>query len=366
MDNYFVVLFYYWKKKIENNKYEARPRRSLRAAGLSPSPGARSFSPHAYNESSDSKHSDDEFGQKFNSSDLRAQHELMDSTRSSDRSDKFIRYESITTTKQERYRPNSRDNSMLNHEKASSFKKSPSPPPDRSDQSNTHLIITGIIVAIIAGTIGAYALRLKNVSMTKSKIECPQFKELSKKFTHQDKQLWKELKIGIENVINGTPAQPSVFLLAYNDQLTSKNVMAQIVNATAQCLQSHDPIELDGGTFVTDRMLMDYGQIIEMYRKRLEDTGIMYVADIHKVPGQAAQAFHTICDTVTPFVERSVIFFTMYVNQYDHQMSDHRIRSLVEEKLEHNWDDINHDTLNALIGRVTYQVFFLHPESNFV
>lgn len=192
------------------------------------------------------------------------------------------------------------------------------------------------------------------------KIKCPQFRQLDEEFSNQDKLLWKSLKVGIENVINQTPPQPSVFLLAYNDAKTSKQIMSRIVNATANCMQSKHPIVLDGSSFVTEAMINDYGLIITTYRKQLESEKIMYVSDVNKIPAQAAPAFHTICDTITPFVEKSVIFLTMHVDQYNADLSPVQVHKLVETQLETNWDAIDHNTLMALIGRVTDQVFLLH------
>lgn len=221
-------------------------------------------------------------------------------------------------------------------------------------------IVIVVIVAILASVFMVSRFADKNVAFKKT--ECPQFKEMSKEFVHQDQQLLKSLKVSIENVINQTPAEPSVFLLAYNDPETSKHLMTKILNATANCMQSQNPIQLEGETFVTDAMLKDYGEIIEAYRKPLETAGILYVSDVNKTPAMAAQVFHSICDTITPLVSRSVIFFTMYVEQDDRNMSPNQISKLVENQLISNWDAINHNTLNALIGRVTEQVFLLRSE----
>lgn len=230
-------------------------------------------------------------------------------------------------------------------------------------QSSQNLIFIYIAIfgVILIGSFAMFFLWSDKEDAQK-RIECPQFKELTKEFLHQDQLLWKSLKINIENVVNRTPAQPGVFLLAYNDPDTIKSVMAKILNATANCMQSRHPIQLEAATFATEAMIKDYGEIIAAYRQPLEHNGILYVADINKMPAMAAKAFHTICDTVTPLVERSVIFFTMYVDQYDRNMSPREIHNVVEHQLESNWQAINQDALKALVGRVTNQVFLLHSE----
>lgn len=232
-----------------------------------------------------------------------------------------------------------------------------------TEDSHPIKIYLAFFIAVIVIVIALFLYRSSN-PIEQPKFQCPRFKELQKQFTHQDGLLWKSLAIGIENVLNQTPAQPSVFLLAYNDLKSSETVMANILNATANCMQSQNPIKLDGRSFATELMLIDYGVIIETYRQQLESEGIMYVADLDETPAKAAQAFHTICDTITPFVERSVIFFTLRVDQYHKNMPPKQVHELVEAKLEHNWDEINRDTLKALIGRVTDQVFLLHSEND--
>lgn len=237
----------------------------------------------------------------------------------------------------------------------------------KSEQSNSNSNnLTFALVCITISFIIIYLLFGKSsVPANVEKIHCSEFKELTKRFTHQDIHLWKSLKIGIENVLNGNPAKPSVFLLAYNDIETTRNVMATILNATAHCMKTSNPIQLDGETFATEAMIKDYGEIIAKYRGQLEHEGILYVSDVNKTPAGAAQVFHTICDTITPLVERAVIFFTVYVEQNDQDMSHQRLMQLVEDQLESNWhkdNKINDNALKALIGRVTDQVFLLRSE----
>lgn len=224
-------------------------------------------------------------------------------------------------------------------------------------------------VALVLGLIAVcYFIAASGKPQVKSvpRIDCPQFKELTKQFTNQDNVLWKSLKIGIENVLNGTPDKPSIFLLAYNDPITTTKVMTKILNATADCMQSKNPIQLDGNTFATDEMIHDYGEFIAKYQKRLENNGILYVSDLNKTPAEVAQVFHTICDTITPLVNRAVIFFTIYVDQVSQNIQPRDLLRVVEEKLETNWHKeykISEDTLKALIARVTDQVFLLRSES---
>lgn len=230
-----------------------------------------------------------------------------------------------------------------------------------SDSNNLLYAVIGILVVAALG-IGFLFGR----SNQKIPAQCPEFKELTKLFTHQDIELWKSLKIGTEGVLNKDPTKPSVFLLAYNDKRTIDSVMDQVINATASCMNSKHPIILKSDALATDAMRKDYGEVIKSYKNQLKQEGIMYVADIDKVPIEAAKAFHAICDTVTPLVERLVVFFSMHLEHFDRTMSPQEILNLVESGLENNWYKegvINDNTLKALIGRITDQVFLLHSET---
>lgn len=334
-----------------------RARRSIHHESPARSPSPRQSSNSSYkrintsdrNDSEDISEDEEDDSVQYSSRNI-----SKDSTWSSDRSREFIQYEKTTVKK---LYPTLRENQDSFNSENSFSRGNESP---ESDFPTTLYIVMGIL---LLGICVAFYFRPTNPIGTK-RIECPQFRELPKRFTNQDVLLWKSLKVGIENVLNQTPAQPSVFLLAYNDAATSKSLMAEIVNVTANCMQSQNPIQLQGSSFATDAMLNDYGEIIKTYQESLESEGIMFVADVHETPARAAQAFHTICDTVTPFVERSIIFFTLYVDQYDRKMKPQLIHQLVETKLERNWNDIDPNTLRALIGRVTDQVFLLHSENN--
>lgn len=241
----------------------------------------------------------------------------------------------------------------------------PSTTNSSSNPSNIYTyIIIGIIVLMVVS--GIYALSAP--APRKTPVQCPEFKELDKRFTHQDKLLWKSLKVGTEGVLNKDPTRPSVFLFAYNDKESIDRVMLEIVNATASCMKSKHPIQLKSSAWANEAMIRDHGEVIKAYKKQLQQEGIMYVADINKVPIEAAKAFHSICDTITPLVSRVVIFFTMHLPNLDRYMSTKEILMLVEKELEMSWNRngdgaITENTLQALIARITDQVFLLHSEN---
>lgn len=236
--------------------------------------------------------------------------------------------------------------------------------PSKEDDTNWTQIVS-IVVIILVGIWFVSSKFMPEEVALPIKVSCPQFRELTNHFNSQDMILWKSLKVGIEGVLNNKPTTPSVFLLAYSDPDTVNRVMKEVLAATSSCMNSSNPIQLDGRTFVTQDMIADYGIIIDKYRDQLTHEGIMYVSDFNEVPAEAAQVFHTICDTITPLVHRAVIFLTVRVDQTDKDLSSRKLSELIEHELITNWyknKKVSRDTLQALIGRVTDQLFLLQTE----
>lgn len=219
-------------------------------------------------------------------------------------------------------------------------------------------IIAGVslLIAIWLGFCQTPAKQLANV-------ECLQFKELSKQFPHQNSDLWKALKVSTENVINGLPPRPAVFLIAHNSIQTSNVILPKILNATASCMQVQNPISLNGGSLASPEMQKDYGEFIAMYEGLLKREKILFISDVNRIPSTTAEAFHTICDTVTPLVEQSIIIFTMKIDQFDDRTMEYdSLSKMVETELRENWKYVKANALQALITRVTDQIIWLRSE----
>lgn len=238
------------------------------------------------------------------------------------------------------------------------------PPAAKPTNSNTVLwTVIGLVAVIVAA--GAYAWLLTGSGRPKQ--QCTEFDELRKQFPNQDSIMWKSFRKGVEDVLNNVPQRPSTFLLAYHDPTTSDRLMEQILNATAHCMHASDTLKLDGNEIGgRSAAAQSHGDIIAMYERPLKATGIMYVADIGRIAMPTAQMFHVICDTVTPLVARAVIFLTLHIERYERNMAPRHLLRLVEEELERNWHanatDSNENILEALIARVTDQLFLVHPE----
>lgn len=223
--------------------------------------------------------------------------------------------------------------------------------------------VVGLVAVIVAA--GAYAWLSPGSGRPKQ--QCAEFDELRKQFPNQDAIMWRSLRKGVEDVLNNVPQRPSTFLLAYHDPATSDRLMEQILTATAHCMRTGDTLKLDGNEIGgRSAAAHTHGDIIAMYERPLKATGIMYVADISRIAMPTAQMFHVICDTVTPLVARAVIFLTLHIERYERNMAPRHLLRLVEEELERNWHanatDSNENILEALIARVTDQLFLVHPE----
>lgn len=230
---------------------------------------------------------------------------------------------------------------------------------------NSAVVVWVIFVLIGIAVAAAVALRL-SAARRQPMHQCLEFDELRKEFSNQDALMWKSLRKGVEGVLNDVPQRPSTFLMAYNDAVTSDRLMEKILNATVHCMHASDPLKLDGNAIGRSTTAPSHGDIITMYERPLKDAGIMFVANIGRITMPTAQMFHVICDTFTPLVARAVIFLTLHVDRYERNMAPSGLLRLVEAELERNWHanatDSNENILEALIARVTDQVFLLHPE----
>lgn len=248
-------------------------------------------------------------------------------------------------------RASNKENASFSYDARKLPKKRTEEAPAKNDYVVMVLVVLGVIF-------GGYAIFVNlKPRMIAHKQHCVEFDELAKQFTHQDPKLWKSLRKGVEGVLNDEPQRPSIFLLAYNDLSTSEQLMENILNATATCMQSSNPIRLDGNSVVGN-----HGDLIAKYKDQCKSSGIMYISNIDRITMPAAQMFHVFCDTIEPLVERAVIFLTIHIQQYERNIRPNQLSRLIETDLERYWHDTDANTLEALIARVTDQVFLLHPE----
>ncbi|XP_059620014.1 uncharacterized protein LOC132263992 [Phlebotomus argentipes] len=181
------------------------------------------------------------------------------------------------------------------------------------------------------------------------------FKHIARKFSNQDDKFWQSIYIGLKAVVS-EESRPNIITFLYNDT-KSLDVFQAIVDVTKQCINpSREPIILTGNEL--NPLQDNYGVIIETYKPQLQESRIMVVEDLQKILAVSSRAFHDICDTKSPIVERFVVYFTLRYTEKDLEESDNASH-LANNLLNRLWTEIGADTASALIARVTDQTLFL-------
>lgn len=232
-------------------------------------------------------------------------------------------------------------------------------PPVRSQPNvraeNSSFPVSYIIFAVVF----FIALAIYGVSITGSQsphkyITCPQLNSLKDKIPHQEDYMWKSLRVGIEGVLNNDPTSPSVFLFIHQDTASTRKAINDIFKATGNCFDQNGKTashQLDINDFIGNEVIVDYGVAVKKYKDALKNGGVLLIADINKIPAEAAPALHFICDTFTPIVDRAIIFLTLTSSELGKPVE------VAESTLRKLWGDkIKPDDLDPLIVRITDEV----------
>lgn len=178
---------------------------------------------------------------------------------------------------------------------------------------------------------------------------------IKESFPTQDDDLWVAFESGVEDVV--LRGRPSTFILLYEDE--AREVMQELVYKLSKFAACNitdcekEPIEITDAELNSARVLRDYGTVIEKYRHKLQEKGVMVIKNLENVRGTSAQAFHSFCDEFTPLVQKSLFIFTMKVDQLPRTPNKMKF---IEEYFKRKWTDIRNDTFNALITRITSMV----------
>jgi len=231
----------------------------------------------------------------------------------------------------------------------------------------------GYIFAIIVLFIACFSLPsqdTKKVKMSLNKATehiheaIEQFRE---EFPSQLEHIWGAFSAGIKETTQGEPTKPSVFMLLYETEERTAICLAQkIGNMSTYVLEgdkSNPLLIIDGADLEHNETLAkDYGRLLEEYRPKVEEQRAMIINNLHKIPGTVAQFFHSLCDTVTPAVDKAVYLFTMKASGVSNR---HNPTEVAEEELRMLWsDELDEDILNPLIARITDMTMMIRPEKN--
>ncbi|XP_044271949.1 uncharacterized protein LOC123015929 isoform X2 [Tribolium madens] len=214
-----------------------------------------------------------------------------------------------------------------------------------------------IYIALIL--ISSLSLVVLPLMISTSETEASSFHLIQENFPTQKDDLWLSFETGVDDVI--TRNRPSTFVFLYQEEAEDTLMkLLQDLTKYAVCNIrdcSKKPIILSDTELNSPQVIRNYGSLIEKYRDKLSENGVMIIRNLENVRGVSAQAFHTFCDEFTPLVEKSVFIFTMKVKELPGPNS----MKFVEEYFRKKWTDIKIDTFNALITRITSMVVEVMP-----
>lgn len=201
---------------------------------------------------------------------------------------------------------------------------------------------------IIAGFIFAGAISSSLTSFNHDATKC-------KEVLTENREILDNLRVGIDECRQFE--KPSVILFLYSELTESAvdELIATVSNYASCNLTGSrtEAIDLPMSELQSIEVNKDYGLIIERYRRELEERSVMVVRGLERVPGVAAQAFHSLCDEFSPVVGKAMFVFTMRVDSYEPGVSDFK---LVEATLKRNWNDLDVDIFEPLLARITSMI----------
>ncbi|KAL1501842.1 hypothetical protein ABEB36_007092 [Hypothenemus hampei] len=188
-----------------------------------------------------------------------------------------------------------------------------------------------------------------------------EFSNLEKKFPQQHEDFFLSIRIAIEEILKYQ--QPRTLLLIYDSpsEVNFDQILGN-VSETAVCFLrncSIHPTVVSGFTLGSPEFVKDYGRIIDHFKDKLSNSGILIVENLEKVPGKSAQAFHYLCDEYNPSVPKALIILTMKVDQLP-KMEFGR-EKFVRDILRGLWNDIGlDDKFDPLMSRISGNILIVN------
>lgn len=185
------------------------------------------------------------------------------------------------------------------------------------------------------------------------------FLNLSQKYPHQQEDLWYALTSGVDDVVMYNA--PSVFLFLYKKE--SRKTVDHLLNDISlytECkLNDCDtkPIIITSEMYKDKTFLSDYGHFIEKYKEPLLERSVMIIKNLELMPGQLAQALHSLCDRFNPLVHKSLFIFTMEVTD----LNEEPVKN-ARTILRNSWANIKDDIFEPLFTRITSIVENINKE----
>uniref|UniRef100_A0A4Y0BDP7 Uncharacterized protein n=1 Tax=Anopheles funestus TaxID=62324 RepID=A0A4Y0BDP7_ANOFN len=192
---------------------------------------------------------------------------------------------------------------------------------------------------------------------------CDAFFKLEERYKTVDENLWDMLVVNVRRAtaVDENRQPGTILFLHYGPTVILDGFINSVSNITARCFGATEPITLDAKYFKQPDFHEDYGVILSQQKEALLQRGVMVVRNFQDVPAWAAQAFHTICDTEEPLVNRAVIYITLDMLRAADVSKPPSEQSATEEaeKLLHQlWkNSLGPAVLDPLITRLTENVY---------
>ncbi|XP_055911909.1 uncharacterized protein LOC129945950 [Eupeodes corollae] len=218
-------------------------------------------------------------------------------------------------------------------------------------QSNTYKAV--IILVVLLGTVFIPIF----IAQKNGIRECS-FDKLKAKYPKESDKLWMHLKYGNEYILNNEGDEPAVFLFLHHAKRIADKLVDEIARTSADCYGS--PPAIKKVDLNTREAIEDYGHIIASYKKTVKEGNVILIVNLNEIPGEAAKALHSICDSVTPLVKKVIILLTLTTKQHN---ADQNVIETAENELKKLWQGkMKANELDPIITRVTDQVFLLKSD----
>uniref|UniRef100_A0A1L8DCH1 Uncharacterized protein n=1 Tax=Nyssomyia neivai TaxID=330878 RepID=A0A1L8DCH1_9DIPT len=238
------------------------------------------------------------------------------------------------------------------------FKRLVEPCPDIFPKWRIFLVIALCGIHIFGGSMEWYPAASEAPSVPhKIPHSChDELQALKDEYPNQDPSFWPSLEYNILGVLSDPP-RPSFITFLYNES-TSTVLLDKIVDATHGCMHPQSkPIVLN--KLNLSDSINDFGVIIEKYKEELRKSRVMIVKNLQDISGIASRAFHDLCDSYNPIIDRYVVYFSLFYTHADWEEFPNP-NDLASDLLKRRWDrEISADTASALIARVTEAVLVL-------
>lgn len=228
--------------------------------------------------------------------------------------------------------------------------------PTNDDQPWIKLILGAVILIIISFILWRMTSSSGGERPAKDKECTDAFRSLRDAHPEQDIALIRGAMTASKGLINS-----SIHSVVFLYKATSNQAfMDDLLNSSIKCTETGNvsPIRLTKDSF-TPIMQRDFGYVLTTFKDTLREAGIMLVRDLDRIPKSIAESFHTICDTESPWVKPSTIYFTMEV-PVEQPVTMENMDRVATGMLRDKWNHLPANILEPLITRITDQVLFIN------